>query len=997
MTGLCCALLAALAAVPPWQDPQVNSRNRLPSRAYSMPLASVEDALSDEIEPPTPYVKSLNGTWEARMVGSADQSTDGLAYRPIRVPACAELEGFGTPGYTNSKYPFEKNPPKVPDEGNCVIDYRTTFTVPKEWNGRRVILRFDGVSSAYFVRVNGHEVGYAEDSKLPSEFDVTEYVGSGVNELAVKVYRWCDGTYFEDQDMFRFSGIIRDVSLLAVPKDGIWDFAVRTTPVGGYERWRLEVKVEGAEKTAVSLYDAERNKIEVLRSTPTPNTYASTLAPRAWSAEKPYLYTLVLKKGGDIRRCRVGFREIRIEGNRILVNGRPVKFRGVNRHDASPVNGCAVTREEMLRDAVLMKRFNIDTVRTSHYPNHPYWYELCDRFGLFVMAEADVEAHGMGYEDEGLGDKPMWERTIVERNVRQVLNYRNHPSVVFWSLGNETGPGENFVKARDAIRALDGTRPIHYERQNKDMDFDSRMYAPHDWLEGRVRLDRGERDAMKPWGRWGATQTGGKPFFMCEYAHSMGNALGNFQELWDTFLAHDCLTGGCIWDWIDQAVWKTSDRGERFLAYGGDWDEEPNSGNYCCNGLIAPDRNPSPKLEEVKAVHRQLVVTMTNGTLRLENRYAFTAAEEFDCRWELLTDGRVTESGSIELPHVAPGTSCALDCEAVREGADSTERGERYLRVFFGLKRGTPWAERGHVVSANEIRLGGTPSVPFGASPAEAMFSADGFLTNLVVGGRSLLAGPVRFTCVRAFTDNDKWLRDGNYTPIGFYAAGLSQLRYEVESFEDGISNGVRTVRSVHRVCGTKSGGFRHEVTWRFPADGTIEMRNRVEPFGKLPILPRVGLTWILASGLERTEWYGRGPFENYVDRRTAALVGRYASTVDGMFVNYVRPQDCASVSDVRWFGTTDEAGTGLVFSADRPLFAKPLHYTWEDLEWARHRSGESRRVNLPTRRGETYLDLDVRQLGLGNGSCGAGPLDKYIVNPGTEVWTLTIRPLKGK
>ena len=999
-------LATHLGAAPAWQDPAVNSIGRLPARADAPPLATVEAALSDALEPPTPYVVLLNGTWQAVYRASSTNlpplaAAPDLAAHPIRVPGCVELQGFGTPGYTSNKYPFPKNPPRVPDDGNYVIDYRTTFSVPAAFAGRRTVLRFDGVSSAFEVAVNGRFAGYAEDSRLPSEFDITDLLAANGarNELCVRVWRWSDGIYLEDQDMFRYAGIIRDVSLVALPEKGIRDFYVKTTPENGFERWSLSVAVERTPGAAscdarLSLYDAAGAKVGDL-SPASGAVFALRLSPRPWSAESPYLYTLVLACGDDIRRCRVGFRDIRIEGNHVLVNGRKVKFHGVNRHEASPSNGCSVTRAEMVRDAELMKRYNIDTVRTAHYPDHPFWYALCDRYGLYVMAEANVEAHGMGYEEEGLGDKPAWRDAIVERNVRQALNYRNHPSVVFWSLGNETGPGPNFVAARDAVRAVDATRPIHYERQNLDMDIDGGMYKPHDWLERRLNLDRGDKDAMGNWNRWDKFQRGGKPFFMCEYAHAMGNALGNFEELWEVFRANDCFIGGCIWDWIDQAVWQVDGRGRRYLAYGGDWDESPNSGNYCCNGVIGPDREASPKLEEVKHVHRGLAVVRKGEGLLLENRFAFTRADAFDGTWELVEDGDVVARGAFAPPPVGPGETAALRLpDAVARARDASSR-ELFLRIFFRLRDDAVWAKRGHVVSANEIALGGgafgAAKVPFAARPVQAHFSADGFLTNLAVCGKSLLAGPVKLTCARAFTDNDKWLRDGNYTPVGFYASGLTQLKYFCERFDDECSNGVRIVRTVHRVCGAKSAGFLHRAEWRFEPGGRIAMSNDVEPFGNLPILPRLGLTWLVAPGLENAEWYGRGPFENYVDRCTAAFVGRYRATVDGMFVNYVRPQDCASRCDVRWFALSDGEGDGLVFSADRPLFAKALHYAWEDLEFARHRNGERRRLAFPARRAETYLDLDVRQLGLGNGSCGAGPMEKYLVQPSRERWTLTV------
>ena len=1048
MTILAAALSVAAvsaAGTNDWENFAVNSRNRLPPRVYSMPLADESAALTDALEPETPWKLSLDGEWKFNWVGDPsrrpldffDPAFDDSRWSTIDVPSCVEMRGYGSPGYTNVRYPFRNaSQPKDADFGrildrdtgrpdyNPVSSYRRTFAIPGEWKGRDVILRFEGVNSAFNVWVNGRFVGYAEDSKLPSEFDITPVLNaSGENLIAVQVFRWCDGSYLEDQDMFRFSGIFRDVTLWAKPKDGIWDFAVRATPDG-----RLAVDCPGA---TWKLYDAGFREVEV----PVKDV-------KTWSAEKPYLYTLVLRKGDDIRMKRVGFKDQRIDGHTFLVNGRPVKFKGVNRHETSPDNGRTVSLDEMIADIRLMKRANVNTVRTSHYPDHRLWYDLCDRYGIYVVAEANVEGHEPGYGDGSLGRFPEYDHSIVERNERHVLTFRDHPSVTLWSVGNETGHGDCFRHAIARIRELDPTRPIHWERGNADADVDSQMYPTVEWLEARGRL--GDGGAAKLGGESGGTgfagadQSAGKCFFMCEYAHAMGNALGNFQEYWDAFYAHDSLSGGCIWDWVDQAVWKETDRidpatgrRERYLAYGGDFDEYPNDGPFCCNGVVGPLREVTPKLVEVAHVHRNLVVTRKDGGYELWNRFAFTAADEFDGGWELVEDGVRVASGPLAVPPLAPLSRGPLAVEGLADVLPTLDPAkEHFVNFAFATKADTVWAPKGWTVARDQLPLE-VPASGAAAAPAAvpaaasvtveeeadcvivecrrttAIFSrATGTLSSLTMKGVSVFSDPAtgltagpRFGCLRAFTDNDRWMLKGDPWGVrrdaSVEGAGLLQLRYHPEPIVV-TSNAVKTVVDV---TGSKGGGFRHETDWNFLDDGSIELVNRVTPYGRMPeALPRIGLSMKLPARLERMRYYGRGPWENYVDRRTASFVGLYESTVTEQFVDYVRPQENGGKSDVRWCEFTDRYGRGVRFSAPEPFFMRALHYDWEDLLSARHIAGE-RRIRRPlVPRGEICLDLDVRQTGLGGASCGPKPMGRYRFRPEDPVtWMLKIEPVQVK
>ena len=719
-------------------------------------------------------------------------------------------------------------------------------------------------------------------------------------------------------------------------------------------------------------------------------------------------------------------------GEVFYVNGKPVKFKGVNRHETSPDNGRTVTPAEMLRDAELMKRYNIDTVRTCHYPDHRLWYDICDRYGIYLVAEANVEAHGAGYDKDGFGPIKAWERTIVERNERQVRFYRNNPSVTIWSMGNETKHGDCFRAAIAAVRKIDPSRPIHWERGMKDADMDAGMYRSVE----RVEELGAERDAAKS-----------RPFFHTEYAHAMGNAIGNFQEYWDVTYAHPSLIGGCIWDWKDQAIWAGTGRidpktgcEERYLAYGGDFYDNPHNGPICQNGIVGPLAEVTPKLIEVGHVHRNLVVERGTGNgergtgFRLWNRFAFTWADEFEGRWQLVEDGVEVASGRIAAAHVAPlsrGDVTLEGLDAALAKSDVKKEGkERFVNVSFATKRDVPWAKKGWVVARDQIAVNGQDarcpsaaavngqdarcpsaqlvvkedgrSITVERGGTVAVFSRkSGLLTRLSMKGVAILeeispgvpAGP-HLTCVRAFVDNDKWLKES------FLSSGLVRLGYHPEPI---VVQG-DTVKTVIDVTGTKGCGFKHECAYRFASDGSITMENTVTPYGVMPkALPRLGLTTRLDPALERIRYYGRGPWENYIDRCTGSFVGIYESTVTEQYVDYVRPQDNGGKSGVRWAEFTDGAGKGVRFEASEPMFMQALHFGWEDLFLARHDGWQKntlqiRRYAPPVAQRDVILNLDVRQTGLGGASVGPAPMEKYRFDPSKPVsWILRIVPKTGK
>ena len=1008
----------------PWQDPAVNAINREPARAYSMPLKSVSDAFTGELEPDTPYRKFLNGVWKFNWVGSFDQAPDGFektdfddsSWTTIDVPSCVEMRGWGAPNYTNQRYPFPADPPKVPETENYVSSYRTTFTVPDDWSGRDVFLRFDGVGAAAGVWLNGKEVGYTEDSFLPAEFNITSFLRKGENLLCVRVLQRSDGSYLEDQDFFRFSGIQRDVSIFAMPKNGIWDFRVDVKlKVENGKCKEAALSVGGIEGDwAATLYDADKRKIAALSSKLPTFSFQHSVLPRLWNAEDPYLYTVVIEKNGDIRASRVGFRETRIDGAVMKINGTPVKFHGVNRHETDPENGRTVSLESMKRDIFLMKSHNIDTIRTSHYPNHHSFYDLCDKYGIYVVAEANVEGHGMYYGEKGLGRNPAFEKPIVERNINHVVNYRNHPCVFMWSLGNETGHGPAFVKARDEVHALDA-RPVHWERGNIDADVDSTMYSTVQWLETRGKLGDGlVEPSVFGYGADDPTrQTKGKCFFMCEYAHAMGNAVGDLNEYWKVFYAHPSLAGGCIWDWVDQAIWKQDGRGGRFLAYGGDFDDRPNDGPFCVNGVIDAERSVTPKLLEVAKVFQPLGVECADaasGEAVLVNRMSFTSADVLDGSWELLADGVRVADGALKVPALAPGQRGKIALP-IPEAFAAKPGVEYFYNVSFSLKAAKPWAKKGHVVAREQLKF--APGAPVVAKPVPGSYEIvdgavaltvrgegisvafdrkTGAVSSFAIGGRNVLGaadGGPRLGVARAFTDNDIWMRDG------FYATGLTQLRHTAEGLSaKKLADGIVEVLSTVRVTGGKSGGFMHVAKYLFGAGGAVRIENAVVPFGTMPsVLPRIGLGWKISRELSNVAWYGRGPGENYVDRCTSTFVGRWNSTVAEQYVDYVRPQDCGAKTGVRWVSLTDGSGRGIVVSGDEPFVFQALEYDWEDLEFARHRNGEGRHRTPLVKRAWTCFSTDVAQTGLGGASCGPRPDDKNLVLPTPRKWALTVKP----
>lgn len=1006
-------------AAEDWENEQLIGINKEPARATSLPFQSEKAALTIDFSE-SDYYQLLNGDWkfnwaprpEKRPVDFYKPGYDVSEWDTIEVPSNWQMKGYGVPIYSNQSYPFKRDWPSVtgtpPEEftsyinRNPVGSYRRTFTVSKDWKDRETFIHFDGVESAFYIWVNGKKVGYSQGSYTPAEFNLTPYLKTGENTLAVEVYRWSDGSYLECQDFWRLSGIFRDVYLWSAPAMRIQDFFITTDLDDQYRdaELKLDAQLVGAEGTLeLGLFDAAGNKLFSVSKPAADNVQLSkTVAnPLKWTAETPNLYTAVLTlknrhgKAVDIRSCRMGYREVSIKGQEVFVNGKPLIFYGTNRHEHDPDTGRRVTAELMLKDILLMKRHNINAVRTSHYPNGPRWYELCDEYGLFVMDEANIESHGYYYGKDSLSHPPEWRKAHVDRVVSMVQRDKNHPSIIMWSLGNEAGPGDNFLYAEKALKAIDTTRPSHYERNSALCDVDSTMYPS---VVGLDRIGQSEKQ---------------KPFVVCEYAHAMGNAIGNLREYVETFRTRKRLAGGFIWDWVDQTLNKTDANGVVFGAYGGDFGDFPNNGNFCVNGIVFADRSISPKLLEVKKAYQPILIEEVDalqGRLRLTNWFIHSDLNTLAAVWTLSEDGTVIQQGSLPAVDLPAGASTELTIPF--KPVTATPGAEYWLRLSFRLKQDTSWADAGHEIAWEQV------AVPFPADPAPlfacsapmpnveesgetTMVSGKGFsavfnkksgtLSKLEYNGKPVIAPAQapQLNVFRAPLDNDR-----PFKKI-WRSNHLDALQHTCRSFSIRPNPKAGTV-DVHAAMTASAEGssFDYALFYSIYGDGTMVVNSHVIPDETNVSLPKVGISMALDQRLENLEWYGRGPQENFMDRNWGAAVGVYESTVTEQYIPYPRPQETGVKTDVRWVALADRSGAGVLFSMPQPMAMSALHYTSADLDEAEH-------TNELEKRGEVYLSLDIAQAGIGNGSCGAGTMDKYILRSRPFAFGFMVRPLTGK
>ncbi|MFZ3008691.1 MAG: glycoside hydrolase family 2 TIM barrel-domain containing protein [Phenylobacterium sp.] len=1032
-----------------WVHPETVSVGRLPARASFTPYADAQSALA---RGPSPLVRSLNGDWtfalvdrpEAIPADFARDSFDDAGWGRLPVPSNWTMHGHDRPHYTNVQMPFPLAAPHVPDENPTGL-YRTRFEVPADWDGRRIVLRIGAAESVLYVWVNGLAVGMGKDSRLPQDFDITGLVTAGEeNLLACAVVKWSDASYIEDQDQWWMGGIHRDVELIATAPTHIADVFARAGLEDDYATGALAVTVklgfpgepDNGWEVEAQLYDGDAPVLDkplrrkVWSAVAGHNPYRPALgqvtlesavpAPRQWSSETPNLYTLVvtLHRGDgppvEATSVRVGFRRVELGDRELLINGKPVLIAGMNRHEHHPTRGKAITRADMLADVRLMKAFNVNAVRTSHYPNHEAWYDLCDEYGLYLVDEADIESHDFLH---GLCRDPRYASQFLERGLRMVERDKNHASVILWSLGNESGYGPNHDAMAGWIRQYDPSRPLHYE--GAIWGWDPSAALQHIAALGGVKAGGAPgalaSDIVCPmyppienivaWAK-ADDPADRRPMILCEYSHAMGNSNGSLSDYWEAFEAHRGLQGGFIWEWADHGILKQTADGRPFMAYGGDFGDSPNDLNFCCDGIVGADRVPHPALWEFKTLAQPVAVAWDGERLAVTNKRDFTTLADLAGTWALEVDGRVVAEGKLPSLATAPGATERVALDLPKPEIPPGQ--EAFLMVRFGLAEATRWAPAGHEVAWTQLpvslavvevappeRLTGTlvlaqtdETVRVSGDGFEVVFSKrTGALERYLWRNHPLVLEGPRLQVWRGATDNDgiKGWSNQDAKPLGqWLAAGLDALspgapRLEVEEAAGGI---VVTVRQAW-ACALAPEAVVHRHVYQITPDGRVAVSNRFEVAPELPDLPRLGVTMALPEGFEQVAWFGRGPGDTYIDRRAAGWIGRFEGAVTDQYVPYVLPQEHGNRTDLRWLAVAG-AEAGLVFVG--ACEGSASHFTPADLFAATHTTDL-------TPRAETWVNLDIRQRGLGTASCGPDTLDRYRIGAGVHVLTYEMRP----
>lgn len=1010
-----------------WENLDVLQRNRARSHAFYIPFDNREQALAWDVEGSSRYL-SLNGVWKFNWVGKPGERPmdfykvgyDVRTWDDIEVPSNWELKGYGVPIYVETGFGFKAKWPNVDPENDPVGSYKREFNIPGKWIGDKIMLHFGAVSSAFYVWVNGQLVGYSQDSKVPAEFDVTAYVRKGKNEIAVQVFRWCDGSYVEDQDFWRFSGIQRDVFLYARPKSNVYDFQLATDLDGEYRdaTFRLNMELEneaGGElyDVLVMLNDREGNTLfsEVVAprkkmGVDTVSIVKSISNPLKWTAETPYLYDLILEtrvaKGNrkvvkEVLVQAVGFRKSEIKGGQLLVNGQPVLLKGVNRHEHDPKKGHVVDRESMMTDIRLMKEMNINSVRTSHYPNDPLWYRLCDEYGLYVVDEANIESHGIGYDPrESLANRPEWTGVFIERTERMFQRDKNHACVIIWSLGNESGSGINFLATYKWLKEHDlSARPIHSEDAGKKEFTD--IYCPM-YKQIDVLINH-------------AFSRPDKPLILCEYAHAMGNSVGGLKEYWDVIRKYPYLQGGHIWDWVDQGIEQVDRAGVKYWAYGGDFGGKdiPSSKNFCLNGLVRADRSWSPAAWEVKKVYQDVAFRLLDygrGIVEVYNEYFFKSLDDVDLRWEVLKEGCVVDSGNVECLGVAPqqkqlfrisfpeleddGAEYVVNLYAVtREQRALLEKGfvlaaEQFVlpcmkkTLVFPKKNGLEIVEADNMVSLQ------------GKKVRFQFDKGNGRLVSYQLNGKELLVDGFRGHFWRAGTDNDFGSEYIIPECIGWKNA---TEQAKLAHFEMKEKDGLIEVRTSYEL---KEMNTTYSICYQMNGEGEMGIRYQVDARNcKSSFIPRIGLTWQLVPDFARVQWYGRGPQENYIDRNTGAFVGWYENNVEDWYVAYPRPQENGNRTDIRWMKLMGKE-FGLEVRGDVPFGSSVYRFSNAVLEEPGMETTQ-RHLNEVKQEDLITWNIDGMQMGVGGDttwSLRAVPHPQYLILPGKYDFTFQIIPI---
>ena len=1001
-------VIAQQPTMTEWHDLQVNEVNRYAVHT-SFPQANR---------------LSLDGTWRFLWVEHADQRPtdffrmdyDAKNWVDMPVPGVWELNGYGDPEYVNVGFAwrghFKNNPPEVPVKDNHVGSYRRTITIPADWTGKQVIAHFGSVTSNIYLWVNGQYVGYAEDAKVAAEFDVTPYIHSGENLIAFQTFRWCDGSYHEDQDFWRLSGVGRSCYLYAQDKtEHIQDIRITPDLINNYKDGTLAVKIwaVGKSDARLTLLDAAGKEVasQTVKSWQESQPKQGGVVlhvnnPQKWTAETPYLYTLKIEYGHQVTTQRVGFRKVEIKDAQLLVNGKPIYIKGVNRHEMDPDGGYVVSRERMIQDLQLMKRFNINAVRTCHYPDDPLWYDLCDEYGIYLCAEANQESHGFLYQNPSPSKDPIFRQQIVERNQHNVAVNFNHPSVIIWSLGNETADSENFTAARQWILSQDQSRPIQYEPagEGANTDIFCPMYMIQWHCEGYAKDNRKQ-----------------KPLIQCEYNHVMGNSGGGLKEYWDLVRKYPKFQGGFIWDFVDQALHGKDKQGRDIYTYGGDYNKyDPSDNNFNCNGLVSPDRVPNPHMYETGYEYQNIwtePVDITQGKLRIRNEYFFRDLSNYVMDWTLLCDGRVIRSGQVEQISCAPqGT-----VEVTLPLGNCDGAGEYLLNVDYKLKNAEPLMQKGQTVAYQQLTVkAGTlalqdataklPSLKVKDSKRDTLLSVtndavniqfnkvSGFMVRYTVADRQLLGegGVLRPNFWRALTDNDmggqfqkdnKVWKNPTLNLVTFHAEKVKKPQPCV------------VVTAVYDMPDVKA---QLTLTYHISGDGRIKVAEQLktDKDTKQPDMARFGMVMQLPYEMERSAYYGRGPIENYGDRKLSQRIGIYNQTADEQFYPYIRPQENGLKSDVRWWNQTTAQGKGMRIEAVEPFSVSALHYAIEDLDEPKPAKGQRHSTQVPKSK-YTNLCIDGAHTGVGGANSWSNwglALPKYRVPYQDRTFTFQFVPL---
>ena len=1020
-----------------WENHQVDGINRMPARAHFLTFPNREKALLGSNRY-THAFKNLNGVWKFMFLDAPEYSPEGFyesgfdtaSMDDITVPGNWQLQGYGKMHYSDLWYNFPINPPYVPTENPTGI-YKRTFYVENSFAGKQIIIRFCGVDSAYHLWINGQEVGYSKGARNEAEFDITDLVRVGEeNDITVRVYQWSDGTYLEDQDMWWESGIFRDVELIGVPKNGINDYKVEAdlddTYTDGLLSVNASLRSEESVQVTFELLDAQGVSVlkETVASEGNKVAFKATVKEAEhWTAETPYLYKMLItvEKDGEVIEVipqNVGFRNIRLNGDTFLVNGVAIKFKGMNRHDYNPRNGRVVAKEEIEKDIILMKQFNVNAIRTCHYPDSYYLYDLCDQYGMYVIDETDLECHG--FELTGnyswISDDPTWELAYVSRMVRMIERDKNYPCILMWSLGNESSSGCNFFKMTEVAHQMDSTRLVHYEG-DFDMEYADVYSTMYTWLE----------NPAKPFLMKDIIENSKHPHLLCEYCHAMGNGPGNLKEYQDLFYAHDKLQGGFIWEWFDHGIETYTEDGEKYYRYGGDFGDDPSNKDFCIDGMLMPDRTPSPGLYEYKKVVEPITTTevdLENGVVRLLSRYDFADLNQFSMVYNIMEDDVMIFSGSMDLPSIPARTSKDITIPYDLKSIQVVPGAEYYVNISYQLKEAVPYAPAGHELATAQFKLPvykeGIEFIPEGTLKVTknhttlraegANFHVDfdlvrGNIISVVRDGMEIMSKGPRLTLWRAPISNDMEIID--QLKKVYFLHLEHEVVMDIKYEEDGhfLKMVVKTIN------GTTNSAWHFDTTYEYVVCPTGDVMISVSgvPAGKLEdtgatmsangssanmamggklgcapdMFPRIGVTMHLDESMENVRYFGRGPRENYSDSKEAGLMGVYENTVDGLFTNYVVPQANGNHMDCKWVSLTNDRGMGLVASTEDSFNFSASFYEEKDLDDAKHTCDLVKRDYV-------VFNIDYKQNALGSYSCGQWQLDKYRAK--NEPFTINFR-----